>query len=158
MKADTCARYGRGGNAGPQRRPGFARAARRGFALVPALFLIVVIALLAAAAVRVTTAQQQTVSLALQQARALSAARAGIEWAAYNATQQTSPSCAGGTLTFSAGSLVGYTVVVTCASTAYTDGSGSYLSSTITSTATYGTYGTADYVKRLVRATFTNET
>jgi len=124
---------------------------------VPALFLIVVIALLVAAAVRVTTAQQQTVSLALQQARALSAARAGIDWAAYTATQQSSPSCTGGTLNFSAGSLAGYTVVVTCASTTYTDGNGSYLSSTIAATASYGTYGTADYVKRVVRATFTNE-
>ncbi len=154
-----CARHVEHGScAEPPRRPGLARASGRGFALVPALFLIVVIALLTAAAVRVTTAQQQTVSLALQQARALSAARAGIDWAAYTATQQSSPSCAGGTLNFSAGALAGYTVVVTCTSTSYTDAGGSYLSSTIAATATYGTYGTADYVKRFVQATFTNET
>jgi MSHA biogenesis protein MshP len=128
-----------------------------GFALVPALFLIVVVGLLAAVAVRVTTAQQQTVSAALQQARALSAARAGIDWAAYNAAGTTT-ACAGGTLTFPGTSLAGFTVVVTCTTTGYTDGSGSYTSSTIASTATYGTYGTADYVKRYVVSTFTNET
>ena len=134
-------------------------AARRvsGFALVPALFLIVVVGLLAAVAVRVTTAQQETVSLALQQARALAAARAGIDWAEYNAAGTTT-ACAGGTLTFPGSSLAGFTVVVTCTTTAYSDGTGSYSSSTIASTATYGTYGQADYVKRSVLSTFTNET
>jgi MSHA biogenesis protein MshP len=126
-----------------------------GFALIPALFLIVVVGVLAAVAVRVTTAQQETVSLALQQARALSAARAGIDWAAYKAING---SCAGGTLNLSAASLAGFTVVVTCASTAYTDGAGSFQAFTIASTATYGNYGTADFVRRVVRATFTNET
>jgi MSHA biogenesis protein MshP len=127
----------------------------RGFALVPALFLIVVVGLLAAVALHVTTAQQETVSLALQQARALAAARAGIDWAAYNAING---SCAGGTLSLSAASLAGFTVVVTCAATAYTDGAGSFKSFTIASTATFGNYGTADFVRRSVRATFTTET
>ena len=127
----------------------------RGFALVPALFLIVVVGLLAAVALRVTTAQQETVSLALQQARALSAARAGIDWAAYNAING---SCAGGTLSLSAASLAGFTVVVTCAATAYTDGAGSFKAFTFASTATFGNYGTADFVRRSVRATFTTET
>jgi MSHA biogenesis protein MshP len=127
----------------------------RGFALVPALFLIVVVGLLAVVAVRVTTAQQDTVILALQQARALSAARAGVDWAAYNALHG---SCAGGTLNLSAASLAGYTVVVTCTATAYTDGSGSYQSYLIGATASFGNYGTPDFVQRVVHATFTNET
>jgi MSHA biogenesis protein MshP len=127
----------------------------RGFALVPALFLIVVVALLMVVAVRMTTTQQQTVSLALQQARALSAARAGIDWAAYNALNG---SCAGGTLSLPGASLAGFSVVVTCAATAYSDGGGSYYSYLISATATYGTYGTADYVKRSVSATFTSQT
>jgi MSHA biogenesis protein MshP len=125
-----------------------------GFALVPALFLIVVVGLLAVVAVRVTTAQQETVTLGLQQARALAAARAGIDWAAYNALHG---SCAGGTLTLPAASLAGYTVVVTCVSTAFTDGGGSYQSYSIGATATFGNYGTADFSRRVVRATFTND-
>ena len=127
----------------------------RGFALVPALFLIVVVALLAVVAVRITTAQQETVVLGLQQARALAAARAGIDWAAYNALNG---SCAGGTLNLSAASLAGYAVVVTCAATAYTDGNGSFQAYSITATATFGNYGSADFARRVVRATFTNET
>jgi MSHA biogenesis protein MshP len=127
----------------------------RGFALVPALFLIVVVGLLAVIAVRVTTAQQETVTLGLQQARALAAARAGIDWAAYSALNG---SCVGGTLTLPGASLAGYTVVVTCVSTAFTDGSGSYSSFSIGATATFGNYGTADFSRRVVRATFTNDT
>jgi MSHA biogenesis protein MshP len=132
------------------------RAERRGsgFALVPALFLIVVVGLLAVVAVRVTTAQQETVTLGLQQARALAAARAGIDWAAFNALNG---SCAGGTLTLPGASLAGYTVVVTCVSTAFTDGGGSFQSYSIGSTATFGNYGTADFSRRVVRATFTND-
>ena len=85
----------------------------------------------------------------------LAAARAGIDWAAYNAING---SCAGGTLNLSAASLAGFTVVVTCAATAYTDGAGSFQAFTIASTATFGNYGTADFVRRVVRATFSNET
>jgi MSHA biogenesis protein MshP len=131
--------------------------ARRGggFALVPALFLVVVVGLLAVIAVRVTTAQQETATLSMQQARALAAARAGIDWAAYNALNG---SCAGGTLTLSAASLAGYTVVVTCVATAFTDGGGSYQSYSIGATATFGNYGSADFSQRVVRATFTNDT
>ena len=128
---------------------------RDGFALVPALFLIVVVGLLAVVAVRITTAQQETVVLGLQQARALAAARAGIDWAAYNALNG---SCAGGTLNLAAASLAGYTVVVTCAATAYADGTGSFQAYSITATATFGNYGGADFARRVVRATFTNET
>jgi MSHA biogenesis protein MshP len=128
---------------------------RDGFALVPALFLIVVVGLLAVVAVRITTAQQETVVLGLQQARALAAARAGIDWAAYNALNG---SCAGGTLNLAAASLAGYTVVVTCAATAYADGNGSFQAYSITATATFGNYGGADFARRVVRATFTNET
>jgi len=127
----------------------------RGFALVPALFLIVVVGLLAVVAVRITTAQQQTVVLGLQQARALAAARAGIDWAAYNALHGN---CAGGTLNLAAASLAGYTVIVTCAATAYSDGSGSFQAYSITATATFGNYGSADFARRVMRATFTNET
>jgi len=125
-----------------------------GFALVPALFLIVVIGLLAAAALEVTTAEQQTTSLALQQARALAAARAGIDWAAYNALNG---SCAGGTLNLTETSLAGYTVVVTCTATAFTDGAANYSSFLIQANATFGTYGTPDFVQRVERATFTND-
>ena len=128
----------------------------RGFALVPALFLIVIVGFLAAAGLRMTMAQQQTVLVALQQARALAAARAGIDWQAYLALNGGG-SCGGGSLTLSETALAGYQVVVTCVATSFVDGNNTYFSYTIASTATSGTYGTPDFVQRVVRASFTNE-
>jgi MSHA biogenesis protein MshP len=126
-----------------------------GFALVPTLFLIVVVAALSAVALKVGIGQEQTVSMALQQARALAAARAGIDWGAYTALNGT---CAGTTLNLTEGALAGFTVVVTCTATPYTDGSNNYQSYSISAAATLGSYGTSGFVQRVVRATFTNAT
>lgn len=52
----------------------------RGFSLVAALFLMVVCTLLVLAMSRLSTVQNGTSALAIQQARALQAARAGLEW------------------------------------------------------------------------------
>jgi len=52
----------------------------RGFALVAALFVMVVVALVVVAMARLSVNQQGTNSLAIQQARAYQAARAGLEW------------------------------------------------------------------------------
>ena len=137
---------------------GIARQGRRagGFALVPALFLIVVVGLLAAMGLRMTMAQQQTVTAALQEARALAAARAGVDWQAYVALNG-SGTCSGGTLNLTEAALAGYKVAVTCTATSFVDGGTTYYSYTIAATATSGTYGSPDFVQRVVRSTFTNE-
>jgi MSHA biogenesis protein MshP len=133
-----------------------ARCARvTGFALIPVLFLLVVVALLSAVAVRISIGQQQATTIALQQARALAAARAGIEWGAYTALNGT---CAGTTLNLNETSLAGYSVVVTCSAASFTEGTANYSSYSIKATASRGTYGTADFVQRVVSATFTNAT
>lgn len=128
----------------------------RGFALVPALFLIVVLSVLAVIAVRVGTAQQQAVTMSLQQARALAAAQAGIEWGAY---QSLNGSCAASTsLALTEAALNGFTVIVTCTAATFANGAvtgGSYV---IKATATLGTYGQAGYVRRVVSGTYTNAT
>ncbi|MBN2644955.1 MAG: pilus assembly protein MshP [Desulfuromonadaceae bacterium] len=51
-----------------------------GFTLVQAIFILVVLALLGVYMVTMFTVQQSTSTLALQQARAYQAARAGVEW------------------------------------------------------------------------------
>lgn len=56
---------------------------QHGFGLVAAMFLIIVIAGAIAAMWRISTTQTATSSLALQQARAYQAARAGLEWGIY---------------------------------------------------------------------------
>jgi Tfp pilus assembly protein PilX len=127
-----------------------------GFALVPALFLLVVLGALGLAAIRVGAGQQQAVTLGLMQARALAAASSGIEWGAYLATNGTQ--CASSTtLNLTEGALNGFTVIVTCSATPFTynsttsNNASSYV---IKSTATYGTYGQPGYVKRVVTGTF----
>jgi MSHA biogenesis protein MshP len=128
--------------------------AQQGFALIPALFLIVVLGALGAVAIRVGSGQQQTVIMALEEARALAAAQAGTEWGAY---QSVNGSCAASTtLSLTEAALNGFTVVVTCAATTFTNGTATSTSYVLKSTATTGTYGQPGYVHRVVSGTYTN--
>ena len=129
---------------------------KRGFALVPALFLLVVLGVLGVAAIRIGNGQQQAVTMALMQARALAAARAGIEWGGYQALQS---SCAASTtLNLTEAALNGFGVVVTCTATTFANGAVTNTSYVLASTATSGTYGQPGYVRRVVSATFTDAT
>ena len=104
--------------------------AQRGFSIVTAIFLIVVLALLGVFIVSVTGIQQSSQQLDLQGVRAYQAARAGIEWGAYqvldpdNALGSTLPTCPTSPthLTGLAGSLSTFTVTVTCTSLDATEG------------------------------------
>ncbi len=139
-------------------RPSAVSAGAPGFALVPALFLMVVLGLLAVVGVRVGVGQQQTVTMALMQARALAAARAGVEWAAYQARSGSNLCTPTTTLALTETALNGFTVVVTCASTAFTNGSATAHSYAVVATATTGSYGQPGYVRRVMSATFTDAT
>ena len=132
---------------------------QQGFALVPAIFLVVVLAALGAVAIRVGSGQQQAVTVNLLQARALAAANSGIEWGAFSAIGGGGPGiCVSSTtLILTEGALNGFTVVVTCTSTPFSAGSSSN-SYVINATATSGTYGMPSYVRRVVSATFSNAT
>lgn len=140
------------------------RTSRRaaGFALVPALFLLVVLGALGLVAVRVGMGQQQAVTMSLIEARALAAANSGIEWAAYSVLPPQNGTCASSTtLTLTEGALAGFSVVVTCTATSFANptaanGSATSNSYVIQATATSGTYGQPGYVRRVVEATFTN--
>ena len=123
-----------------------------GFALVPALFLLVVLGALALVAIRVGTGQQQAVTMGLMQARALAAAKTGIEWGAYEALHG---SCTGGTLSLTEGALNGFSVVVTCNYATFTNGGGNNNYYQIQSAASWGTYGQPGYVHRAIVSTIT---
>lgn len=127
---------------------------QNGFSLVPALFLLVVLAALGIVAVRLTGVQQQTVVLAMQSARAYSAARTGIDWSAYQAL--VNGSCAAGTLSLSEGGLAGFTVETSCSNTTHTEGPLTVRVYVIDAFAWSGVYGTPDYVSRRVRSTVTD--
>jgi MSHA biogenesis protein MshP len=110
--------------------------AQRGLSLVTAIFLMVVLALLGAFMLSVTGIQQSSQQLDVQGVRAYQAARAGIEWGAFQVLDPNhtlnpatcSPlnwpaTCAASTpLTSLAGSLSPFTVTVTCAVTSATEG------------------------------------
>lgn len=129
-------------------------ASARGFALIPALFVMVVLGLLAVIGVKVGVGQQQTVTMSLLEARALAAARAGIEWGAYRALNG---SCAATTtLALGEGALSGYSVVVSCVATSFANGAATSHSYSIAATATTGTYGQPGYVRRVMSGTYTD--
>lgn len=58
-----------------------------GFSLISAIFLLVVIAALGTFAVTLSTAQQQSAALDVLGSRAYQAARAGVEWGAFQITK-----------------------------------------------------------------------
>jgi MSHA biogenesis protein MshP len=133
-----------------------------GFALIPALFLIVVLGALAVVAIRVGTGQQQTVTMSLLQARALSAAQTGIEWGAYKAlgggcnASGTCSCVASTTLTLTEAALKGFTVIVTCEAVTFSTVPAATISYVLNSAATSGLYGQPGYVRRVVSGTYTN--
>lgn len=133
-----------------------------GFALVAALFLIIVLAALGLFAIKISSTQQQSIDLELLGARAQAAADSGIEYAS-NRVLKHGPACINTTLPLSQAALKGFTVTITCTLTAHTisgtapicagDNCNVY---ELISTATDGTYGTADYVSRRQTRTVTN--
>jgi MSHA biogenesis protein MshP len=100
----------------------------RGFSIVTALFLLVVLSLLGAFIVSVTGLQQSSQQLDVQGVRAYQAARAGIEWGAWQVLDPNNtlnpgscspvvlPGCPASPTNLSglAGSLSPFTVTVTC--------------------------------------------
>ena len=94
--------------------------AQRGFTLVSAIFLVVILALLSAYLVSFRVHQEITVTLDTLSTRAYAAARAGVEWAAFNSLRNTN--CAASTSLALGGTLGDYTVTVTCSRSAYNEG------------------------------------
>lgn len=132
------------------------RKIQKGFSLITAIFLLVVIAALGTFAVTLSTTQQQSAALDVMGARAYQAARAGIEWGAFQALRNGV--CVNTVLpagTFP-GTLSGFAVTVTCPSAIHADAAGTGAPPTvtawiITSTATQGTG--ADFVSRRISVT-----
>ena len=152
-------------------KPSVSQAAQRGFALVSAIFLLVVLAALGAFMVTMSTVQHTTSAQDVQGSRAYHAARAGIEWGIYllMVPENANPFVAGNRATCAAipaavppagnlvlgGTLTGFTVTVTCASTDTTEADNTIRVFTLTSDATFGAVGTTGYSARRISATIT---
>ena len=91
---------------------------QRGASLITAIFLIVVLVSLGAFLVTVSGLQQSSSALDLQGSRAYQAARAGIEWGAFQALRNST--CATGSFS-PGGGLSDFTVTVTCVPTPYSE-------------------------------------
>ena len=145
---------------------GLSRIRQCGVSIVTAIFLVVVLALLGVFIVSVSGLQQSSSQQDLLGVRAYQAARAGIEWAAWQVLDPNNalnPATCGTafvacpasptTLPTLADSLSPFTVTVTCSATAATEGNREIRVFAITSTATTGTAGTAGYINRELQAT-----
>lgn len=113
----------------PRLRQRHPRRRERGFSIITAIFLVVVLAMLGVFIVSVTGLQQAGTQLDVQGVRAYQAARAGVEWAAFQIltpSASTPPVCPASPTNIAGlgGSLSPFTVTVTCTATAViTEGS-----------------------------------
>lgn len=127
----------------------------RGIALPTAIFVIVVLAALGAFTINLSGVQQTTTTQAITAARVSLAARSGLEWAVHRAVATTQPGTCGASTSFApAGDgLTGTSLAVTCSYSTQSGGGATYHVYYLTSTASYGTAGTPDYVERKIEAT-----
>jgi len=157
---------GRGEFVFPIRTPLHGLGGEGGFAFIAALFLLVVLGAFVAFVTTISMNAQTAGALAVQGARAYEAAHAGIEWATYqvldprqaiNGAVSTPPACFASPSTPALpGDLAQFSLTVTCtrypdnaaSPNYYEEGSLRTVVYDVTSTATEGTPGAADYIER----------
>jgi len=144
--------------------------AARGFAFVVAIFVLVVLAALASYVVSVSAGAAMTSAVAVQGVRAYEAARAGIEWGSYQAIDPNGtlapgatnlPDCFAQKTLAPPAAMGAFTVTVSCqrypafaaSPNFHEEGARRSAFFFITSTATFGAVGAADYVERKLEAT-----
>ena len=128
----------------------------KGFLLPAAIFILVILAGLGAYALNITSVQQATSTQDVQGSRAYQAARAGIEWAAYQVLAPGTTALANCPTSPSTLSLDNFTVTVSCTRYANYNEQGTdhtIAMYDITSTASFGTAGTLNYIQRQVQIT-----
>jgi len=136
-----------------------------GFSLISAIFLLVVVTLLGAYVVTLATSQHTAEALDVEGARAYQAARAGVDWGAWQLLQAPagafSTACNGAAyatpisqpLAGLAGTLSGFAVQVQCGSAATTEAGTNVRVYRMTVTASKGNLGSLFYVERQLQAT-----
>lgn len=125
-----------------------------GFTLIAAIFLLVVVAALAAYITNIRAVQQTTLVYGVQGARAMQAARSGIEWGIYQSI--VNGGCAGST-NFTDPAFVGFNIEVQCGQTTHIEGITPIDIFQLTAIATSGIYGSLDYVQRQIQATVSQD-
>ena len=125
---------------------------QRGFTLITAIFLLVAVAALVVFMTNIRVAQQTTLVYGVQGARAMQAARSGIEWGIHDAIVN-SGCAASTTFTIASPALDNFSVEVQCAATTHTEGVTAITTYQLTAIASDGVFGSLDYVQRRIQAT-----
>lgn len=122
------------------------RTLQDGFAAIAAIVIVVLLAALGGFMVTFSNTQQLTAAQDIQGSRAYWAARAGLEWAIASvgatACWATTPPA----------TVDGFTLVISCSATSYTDGGATVYIFQLTSVASSGTAGTPGRVERSLSA------
>lgn len=128
---------------------------QQGFTLISAIFLLVVLAVIGGFMVSIGGSQRATSSAALQGARAFQAARSGMEWAIFRVVNDSDCSNVNtNTFTLADAGLNGFTIRFACQRSIHSEaGVNNVNIFTLTATATNSTFGSADYVRRVLTAT-----
>jgi len=140
------------------------KATQKGFTLVTAIFVMVVMGLIGMYMVTLTGSQQATTIMALQGARALNAARAGIEWGVNRAFFDTAAACSAAPaatttpMTLAGTGLNGFRVEVRCSYTQHRERGDSFCVFQLEAVARSGSLAQPrDYVQRRLRTTIANQ-
>lgn len=144
-----------------QRRSLLLNARQSGFTLITAIFLLVVVATLSVYMLNLRSVQQATLVYGVQGARAMQAARTGIEWGIFQTIPKagcpgTGCACPAASTNFTAQgpAIDAFRITVTCVRSAgHFEGLVEIATFRLTATAETGVYGTLDYVSRQLQAT-----
>ena len=129
---------------------------QNGFLLPAAIFILIILAALGAYALNITSIQQSTSTQDVQGARAYQAARAGIEWAAYQVLSPGTMALASCPASPSTIAVDNFSVAVSCTRSAdyFEQGSDHTIAIyDVTATASFGTAGTTGYIERQIQVT-----
>jgi MSHA biogenesis protein MshP len=128
-----------------------------GFSMIAAIFLLVVLGALGVYMVSISQVQHLTTAHSLQGSRAYQAARAGIEWGIYRATNNGNCSAFPNTINFSSGGLADYQVTISCSLTSHQEISHPFNVFELSAAANSGsTFGTLGYAARTITASVTD--
>ena len=129
---------------------------QNGFLLPAAIFILVILAALGAYALNITSVQQSTSTQDVQGSRAYQAARAGVEWAAYQVLTPGATALVNCPASPTTLSIDNFSVAVTCTRSAdyFEQGTDHTIAMyDIVATASFGTVGALNYIERQVQLT-----
>lgn len=129
---------------------------QQGFLLPAAIFILVILAALGAYALNITSVQQSTSTQDVQGSRAYQAARAGVEWAAYQVLTPGTTALANCPASPTTITIDNFSVAVSCTRSAdyFEQGADHTIAMyDIVATASFGTVGALNYIERQVQLT-----